>query len=158
MRQLFTARAVKRLGIILATLTAVIQFLPYGGARRNPPSIVEPPWDSPRTRALAERACFDCHSNRTRWPAYRRLAPASWLIQHDVSEGRAELNFSEWQRPQEEATNAAGAVREQEMPPRAYRFMHPGARLTAEERDALARGLMKTLSESSPREPGEGRP
>ena len=35
------------------------------------------------------------------------------------------------------------------MPPLAYRLMHSGARLTEQERDALARGLMKTLSASS---------
>ena len=157
MRQVFTARSFKRLGLVGATLAAVIQFLP-GGTRSNPPSIVEPPWDSPRTRALAERACFDCHSNETRWPAYGRLAPASWLIQHDVNEGRAELNLSEWQWPQHEATNAAAAVREREMPPLAYRVMHSRARLTEEERDALARGLMKTLAAGAPRQPGEGRP
>jgi hypothetical protein len=155
MRQLFTARAFKRLGIVLATLATVIQFVPYGRVRSSPPPIIEPPWDSPRTRALAERACFDCHSNETRWPAYSRLAPASWLIQHDVSEGRAELNLSEWQRPQEEATNAAGAVREREMPPLAYRFIHRGARLTEDERDALARGLMRSLSVGSRRDPSE---
>ena len=47
------------------------------------------------------------------------------------------------------ATNAAGAVREREMPPLAYRLMHSGARLTEQERDALARGSMKTLSAKS---------
>jgi hypothetical protein len=30
--------------------------------------------------------------------AYARVAPVSWLIQHDVHEGRAMLNFSEWNR------------------------------------------------------------
>ena len=55
------------------------------------------------TRALAKQACFDCHSNETEWPAYSRVAPVSWLIQHDVSEGRAVLNFSEWQWAQKEA-------------------------------------------------------
>ena len=152
MRSRFTTGGFKRLGIAVLTLAAVIQFLPYGRAQNNPASVTEPPWDSLRTRALAERACFDCHSNQTRWPAYGRLAPASWLIQYDVNKGRAELNFSEWQRPQEEATNAAAAVREREMPPLAYRVMHRSARLTMEERNALARGLFVTLSES-PSEP-----
>ncbi len=149
MRRIITKRSSKRLGVAVVALTAIVQLVPYGRAHTNPRSVAEPQWDSPQTRVLAQRACFDCHSNETRWPAYSRLAPASWLIQHDVSEGRAELNFSEWERPQEEATNAAGAVREREMPPLAYRLMHSGARLTEQERDALARGLMKTLSASS---------
>ena len=76
----------------------------------------EPSWDSPETRALATQACFDCHSNETEWPAYSAVAPVSWLIQHDVSEGRAVLNFSEWQRPQEEAKEADEEVLEGEIP------------------------------------------
>jgi len=34
-------------------------------AQANPPVIAEPVWDRPETRALAQRACFDCHSNES---------------------------------------------------------------------------------------------
>ncbi len=40
----------------------------------------------------AVRACWDCHSNETRWPWYSSVAPVSWLVQRDVDEGRDELN------------------------------------------------------------------
>ena len=52
-------------------------------------------------RRLRENACLACHSNLTDWPWYTNVAPVSWLTQHDVEDGRAKLNFSEWQRPQE---------------------------------------------------------
>ena len=55
----------------------VIQFVPV--ERPNPPVLREPNWDSPETRALAQRACFDCHSNETTWPWYSQVAPVSWL-------------------------------------------------------------------------------
>jgi Haem-binding domain len=55
------------------------------------------------------------------------------------------LNFSEWQRPQEEATEAAEEVLEGEMPLRIYRLMHAHARLSAADRERLARGLERTL-------------
>jgi Haem-binding domain len=77
----------------------VIQLVPYGRDHGNASTTSEPIWDSPVTRALAKQACFDCHSNETEWPAYSHIAPASWLVQHDVDEGRAALNFSEWHRP-----------------------------------------------------------
>ena len=94
---------------------------------------------------MARQACFDCHSNETEWPAYSTVAPVSWLIQHDVSEGRAVLNFSEWQRPQEEAKEAAEEVLEGEMPLRIYQLMHAHARLSAADCERLARGLERTL-------------
>jgi hypothetical protein len=105
----------------------------------------EPTWDSPETRALAKQACFDYHSNETEWPGHASIAPASWLVQHDVDEGRAVLNFSEWTRPQEEAKEAAKEVLEGEMPPAADTLVHAHARLSTADRDRLAQGLAKTL-------------
>lgn len=134
-----------RIGLgALGTLVA-IQLVPYGRDHRNPPPTGEPSWDAPDTRALAKRACFDCHSNETEWPAYANIAPASWLVQWDVDEGRAVLNFSEWLRPQEEAKEASETVLEGEMPPAAYKLAHADARLSAADRDRLAQGLARTL-------------
>lgn len=73
------------------------------------------------------------------------MAPISWLVQHDVDEGRATLNFSEWTRPQKEAKEAAKEVREGEMPPMAYTLMHAHARLSAADKERLAQGLANTL-------------
>ena len=138
----------RRWWIGLAGLVVVflaMQAVPYGWDRPNPPVVQEPLWDSADTSALARRACFDCHSNETQWPAYARVAPVSWLVHHDVVEGRRKLNFSEWHRPQDEADEAAEAVREGEMPLRIYSVMHGHARLTPAERDRLAAGLARTL-------------
>jgi hypothetical protein len=131
------------LAVIAVLLLA--QLVPYGRNQTNAPVVAEPEWDSATTRALAQRACFDCHSNQTTWPAYARIAPMSWLVQHDVESGRAALNFSEWQRPQEHAADAAGIVRQNGMPPMLYRLMHSGGRLSEEEREQLARGLERSV-------------
>ena len=134
-----------RLGLgLLGTLLA-IQLIPYGRHHTNPPINGEPAWDAPETRALARQACFDCHSNETTWPAYASIAPVSWLVQRDVDEGRAALNFSEWTRPQKEAKEAAKEMREGEMPPAAYKVIHAHARLSAADRDRLAQGLTQSL-------------
>jgi hypothetical protein len=82
-------------------LFALAQAVPYGRNHENPPVQAEPIWDSPRTRQLAKRACFDCHSNETTWPWYTNFAPFSWLAYNDVTGGRSALNFSEWNRPQD---------------------------------------------------------
>ena len=130
--------------VALGTLL-VIQLVPYGRDHENPAVAAEPAWDSPATRDLARRACFDCHSNETRWPWYAQVAPASWLVQYDVDAGRAHMNLSEWNRPQEEAGEAAETVREGEMPPRIYGLLHPSARLSQTERQLLADGLARSL-------------
>jgi hypothetical protein len=131
-------------GIVVVVLLA-IQLVPYGRAHVNPPVTKEPPWDRPQTRALAVRACFDCHSNETHWPWYTLVAPISWLSQYDVEEGRRVLNYSEWDRSQREAHESAKSVRTGEMPPWFYMLPRPHARLTPAERTALIAGLEATF-------------
>ena len=135
------------LGLLVVFVAA--QLVPYGRAHTNPPVVSEPRWDQPRTRALAVRACFDCHSNQTAWPWYASVAPASWLTQRHVDEGRRVLNFSDWSRAYEAASECAEEVLEGKMPTRDYALVHPHARLSDEERRALAAGLTATLGQAS---------
>jgi len=106
----------------------------------------EPNWDSPQTRDLAKRACFDCHSNETVWPTYAKIAPISWIVANHVSEGRRELNFSNW-HPREQ-NEAIETIIEGSMPPLYYTATHPAARLSAAEKQALIDGLQKTIRNS----------
>lgn len=128
-----------------ALIGLLIQAVPYGRDRTNPPVVAEPAWDSPRTRELAVVACFDCHSNEADYPWYSQVAPFSWAVQSHVEAGRSELNFSEWHRPQEEADESAETVLEGSMPPFYYSITHPAARLTPAEKRDLADGLAATL-------------
>jgi len=134
-------------GIATAGLAIVllIQLVPYGRAHSNPPTTGQPSWDSPETERLARRACFDCHSHETGWPWYASIAPISWRVQSHVDEGRSKLNFSAFDRPQEEAHEAAEAVRNGEMPLWDYVLMHPESRLSAEEKQRLVSGLRATF-------------
>ena len=149
-------KLVVRVVLAAVILFALIQLIPYGRAHENPSARDEPTWDSPQTRALSVRACYDCHSNETRWPWYSGVAPISWVIQNHVVEGRETLNFSDWTRPQPEAAESAEEVSEGEMPPAGYGLMHPEARLSASERQQLIQGLRATLGgHSEGRERGD---
>ena len=139
-----------RYGLIaVAVIFIVIQLIP--AKRTNPPIKGEPVWDAHVTRELAARACFDCHSNETKWPWYSYVAPVSWLIAHDVQEGREEFNFSEWNRdledePAELAEEIEETIRNGSMPPWKYEMANPEKRrLTPEEEEALIRGLKATV-------------
>lgn len=139
---------------ILAGLVVVfvaIQFVPYGRDHDNPRSVEEPAWDSSRTRQLAVAACFDCHSNLTEWPWYTEVAPFSWLTARDVTDGREVLNFSEWHLPQEVDVEAVvDVLRDGEMPPFYYTWVHRNADLSSVEQQELETGLLETWSASPP--------
>lgn len=136
------------LGLVLVCgvgVFGVIQLIPYGKAHQNPPVVQEPAWDSPQTRALAQRACFDCHSNETIWPWYSNIAPVSWLVQRDVDEGRAKVNFSEWGQRRQETDDLIKVLRKGSMPPNIYLVQHPDAGLTAQEKTQLMSGFQNTF-------------
>jgi cytochrome c551/c552 len=122
----------------------LIQVVPFGHQHTNPAVIQEPAWDSPQTRDLARRACFDCHSNETVWPWYSNVAPVSWLNQRDVDGGRRHLNFSEWNRPQKHAGHVVQEIKSGDMPLWFYLPMHSAARLSDAEKAALIAGFQKT--------------
>ncbi len=93
-------------------------------------------------RQTIESKCADCHSNNTRWPVYSRLAPGSWLMEHDVHAARSAMNLSHWDelQPEEQTrllASLAAEVANQRMPVRRYLLLHPSARLTDEERKSV---------------------
>lgn len=133
-------RTLRTVVIGLTALFVAIQAVPYGWHRSNPAVVQDAPWDSPESARLARAACYDCHSNETTWRWYDKVAPASWLVQNHVDEGRQALNFSEWGRPQD-VREMVETVTEGSMPPRSYEILHPSARLSAEERAQLAAAL-----------------
>ncbi len=134
-------------GWVALGLLGLAQFVPYGRDHTNPPVTAEPSWNSARTRELFFIACKDCHSNETHWPWYASVAPASWLVYSDVAEGRSKFNVSRWGQGRQEAEEAAGLVREGEMPLWFYLPAHPEARLSAADKQELIRGLNETFGE-----------
>jgi hypothetical protein len=87
-------------------------------------------------------SCGNCHSEQAQWPWYSYVAPASWLVEKDVSEARAHMDLSRWSRYSGEERimllTAIGAVmRTDAMPPKRYRVLHPEAALSGAERQAL---------------------
>lgn len=132
----------------LFALFLLIQLVPYGRSHSNPVVQSEPAWDSPDTRLLAQRACFDCHSNEVVYPWYSNVAPVSWLVQRDVDEGRMEMNFSEWEQGgSEDFEEISDMISHGGMPPAKYLLMHPSAKLTDAEKAQFLLGLQTTLAE-----------
>ena len=137
--------SLKRTSIVFLVVLAVIQV--FRPAKSNPQ--IDPTSEIHSNLAIPagmagvlQRSCNDCHSNRTVWPWYTQVAPASWLVVSDVNRGRKALNFSDWtgHRPEQQQKKLAEIckeVSEGEMPGVAYTLMHPIAKLSATDVNAL---------------------
>lgn len=89
-----------------------------------------------------ERACFDCHSNRTQYPWYAEVAPISYWIAGHVDEGKEHFSFSDWnsynaKRKDHKLEELAEEVKEKHMPLDSYLWIHDEAKLTQADIDAL---------------------
>jgi len=124
-------------------------------ARTNPPlppggdiSATNPP--PPQIAALLHAACYDCHSDETKWPWYSRIAPVSWLVAGDVNEGRGHLNLSDWPKDSERAAKKLERMSEEldykDMPPAKYSLIHADARLTDGQRKELIQWADETAA------------
>jgi cytochrome c len=111
-------------------------------------------------KAVLVQKCADCHSNETRWPAYARIAPGSWLIERDIVEARKKMDLSRWEQMPLETQEVLAAKIVQEaksgdMPPLQYRLLHWDAKLSKGDVETLSM-LSKSAGGSEAALAGDG--
>jgi len=129
--------------LVLVAIGSAAGTLPQGRAGADPATVFTlRPAVPDNVLSTLRRACFDCHSEATRWPWYATLPLAARLIERDVTDARGQLNLSRWTEYNEfdradMLDKMCALVSRRTMPPWQYRLMHPGARLSAAEVSAL---------------------
>jgi Haem-binding domain len=93
-------------------------------------------------QSILKTACYDCHSNNTRYPWYSRLQPFGWLLARHIKNGKVELNFSEFdsyslRRQVSKLNEITNSTKDGTMPLGSYTMIHPKARLSGNEKELL---------------------
>jgi hypothetical protein len=131
---------------------AAVVFVVFAAAQLVRPERANPATDASRTIqahwgttsklvAVLDRACSDCHSNRTVWPWYTEIAPVSWLMAYGVTAGRKAVNFSEWaayppERQRKLLVESCQDASAGKMPG-PYTLLHPEVRLSAQDVETI---------------------
>lgn len=148
--------------VVSLSLSFVLSFVHLSGNPRQidaPTEAFLPGAQIPSSiRDVIANKCIDCHSEQTRWPIYSRLAPASWLLEHDIVEARSHWNLSRWNTysPEEQIkllSKVGLKARLAAMPPARYTLLHPGSKLTPTESIAVyewAKGERHRLQSAVP--------
>lgn len=131
------------LGIFLLLL--IVQFIRperNAGDIHGPQSLYTTGAITPAVEQILVRACYDCHSNSTRYPWYANIQPLGWWLHHHVNEGKESLNLSEWTTYKAEdmphiLEELHEEVEEGHMPLPSYLRVHRDAVLSAAEKDTL---------------------
>ena len=143
-------RALKIAALAAVGLFVLAQLVPYGRDHSNPAVTQAAVWPAGKGEQVAEQSCYDCHSNLTKWRWYSNVAPISWLVQHDVEDGRDALDFSEWDRGQPPLGDVLEQVSGGGMPPTQYTLIHPSTSLSSEEKTRLADALVRLYAKDPP--------
>jgi Haem-binding domain len=141
MRNKIIRKKAKLTPILLVSTFIGMQFVPIPGvSKTSTTGSHTAEMTNPRVGKILDRACQDCHSNRTAWPWYSRVAPVSWVVSKHVNEGREILNFSEWaaQPPSDgERLLICDAVSDGRMPLSEYTAIHRDARLSKRDVEVI---------------------
>jgi hypothetical protein len=87
-------------------------------------------------------SCYDCHSNNTAYPWYNKVQPVAWFLESHVKEGKAELNFNEWdslsnRRKASKLKSIISQIENDEMPLASYTIIHRNAVLSDSEKQDI---------------------
>ncbi|HZY78417.1 MAG TPA: heme-binding domain-containing protein [Cyclobacteriaceae bacterium] len=138
---------VKKILLGLVALLVIIQFIrPEKNLSDDRTYDITTKYDVPENiQGMLQVACYDCHSNKTRYPWYANVQPVAWWLADHVNDGKHDLNFSEFTIRKIAVQNhkleeIAETVKEHEMPLPSYTWggVHQDANLTEEQRQAIA--------------------
>jgi cytochrome c551/c552 len=118
---------------------------------------------SHNVETILKKACYDCHSNNTKYPWYANIQPVAWYLTHHVNEGKHELNFDEFasydaKKQDHKLEEVIETVEEGEMPVASYTLMHKEAKLSKQEKAQLidwAKKVRASLSTEVSKTKGE---
>lgn len=134
-------KALKIIIICFFAVVVIIQFFPpkKNNTIKNPQSDIAFALDVPsNVKKKIVNSCYDCHSDKTNYPFYNRLAPVSWMLAHDIKKGREHMNFSEWADYDKKKQikllgDICDELKAHEMPLKRYVIMHSKAVINKDE-------------------------
>lgn len=93
-------------------------------------------------KMILKESCFDCHSDKTRYPWYFNVTPVNYWMTDHIDHGKGELNFSEWasfslKKKEHKMEEVWEEVKKKEMPLDSYTWTHSDAKLSPEQIEAL---------------------
>jgi len=131
----------KKLTLLALLIFIGIQFIPMDVPAEVPTKADEELKAPENVQAILKRSCFDCHSNHTQFPWYSNIAPVSWFTKLHVKEGREHMNFSTWEKYDDEKKlkylqKIPKAIKSK-MPLPSYLLIHKEAKLSEADKKVL---------------------
>ncbi len=135
---------IKKILLSLAILVVIIQFIRpaknlSGDTSMDISTLYHVPDD---VKAILQRSCADCHSNKTEYPWYAEVQPVEWWLNDHIVDGRRHLNLNNFTtlRPavqKKKMEECIEQIKKDEMPLNSYLWIHKDAQLNETDKRTL---------------------
>ncbi|MFN4284901.1 MAG: heme-binding domain-containing protein [Lacibacter sp.] len=138
----------------LAAVLVIIQFIrpkPNKAEGPQPNNIETVVALNDEVKGIFAKACYDCHTNNTKYPWYSMIQPVGWWLQNHVNEGKQHFNFDEFatytpKKQKHKLEEIIETITKGEMPLESYTFIHRDAKLTPSEINAVKQWVQQSMA------------
>lgn len=155
-------KIIKTTLLILLAVLILLQFYPKPA--KNEAGLVGPGFIgnnfpiSDSVNKLLTTACYDCHSNQTKYPWYTSIQPVAMYLNDHIVDGKKEINFSTFTsynlaKQYHKLEEVEKMITEDEMPLTSYTLIHRDASLNENDKQLLinwSRNLRSMMKEKYP--------
>ncbi len=154
-------KIVKKILLLLLVAFVIAQFF---GPEKNEGSLesvtafLEETKPPEHVKTILEQACFDCHSDATRYPWYSNITPVNYWMADHVKHGTKHFNVSKWEgssvkRKDHKMEELIEMVEAKEMPLPSYTWSHGEAKLSEQQIEAVLKwaNQVRTMYALAPR-------
>jgi len=144
----------KKIILFLLAAFIIIQFIhPAKNLAARGPQHIEAIYPMPdNVKQIMRVACYDCHSDSTRYPWYNKVQPVAWWLNDHIKEGKGELNFSQFgtydkQKQVKKLQKVVKLVNKDAMPLGSYLWIHKDAVLSPDQKKAIEDWANQTIAQ-----------
>ena len=138
-------RLIRKILLVLLVVFILIQFIPRNVNKSQ--QILSTDFTRiyslpDNVQSVLQKACYDCHSNNTKYPWYSNIQPFRLWFDKHIRDGKEELNFSDYgsyalRRQQNKLKSIEESLRKGTMPLKSYKLMHNEARLNDAQKETI---------------------
>jgi hypothetical protein len=135
---------IKKILIGLAILVIIIQFFrPSKNLSDDTSKDISTLYNVPDdVKVILQRACNDCHSNKTVYPWYAEVQPVEWWLNNHIVDGKRHLNLNNFTSlkvavQKKKMEECMEQIKKNEMPLDSYTWIHKDAILSEADKQTI---------------------
>lgn len=143
---------IRKILLALVILLVIIQFIrPAKNVSADTSKDISTLYSVPDdVKAIFQKACSDCHSNKTVYPWYAEVQPVEWWLNNHIVDGKRHLNLNNFAAlkialQKKKMEECIEQIKHDDMPLNSYTWIHKNAVLSEAEKQTMYNWCQKII-------------